>query len=278
MTKQFITYLASIVIVVGAAFGGWHVLRTPLRHTTSPQSGAQNQTTSPDGQTSESAIDWADDRVLVGASHNVFVGKVVAEVGSKKYPWAMNPTIEFAVHPIVNIKGNLQEETVIGQFKGSDPLLEVGSTYIFASRYHAEDNLYSIGVYPYDYRMLTQDVNSSDAQIKVLAQNNDIATGYQKAYTSETGFPYDIKHNAAYNSYASRHYDAQGNLIDDTVVLHEQYMAAHPSTSTEAAPAAESVSPAPDQSTTPDATPSAVQSDTTSPAPSDAPTDTPVQS
>ena len=39
-------------------------------------------------------------------------------------------------------------------------------------------------------------------------------------------------------SYASRHFDASGQLIDDTVVLHEQYMAAHPSSGAQpAAPA-----------------------------------------
>jgi len=53
----------------------------------------------------------------------------------------------------------------------------------------------------------------------------------QAAYPSEKLLPADVRDNKAYNSYASRHYDVYGQLIDDTVVLHEQYMAAHPPTS-----------------------------------------------
>jgi hypothetical protein len=52
----------------------------------------------------------ADDRVLVGASHDVSVGKVLARVGTRMLDLGEGnsvPISQFTVEPIFNIKGNL---------------------------------------------------------------------------------------------------------------------------------------------------------------------------
>jgi hypothetical protein len=113
-----------------------------------------------------------------------------------------------------------------------------------------------------------------------LAENTDKVKALKAAYPNER-LGSDVRDNTNWNSYASRHYDAYGALIDDTVVLHEQYIAAHPSTSTEptasAAPTNDSaVSSGPedapasslDASVSPSTAPT---SDVASPTPSDTP-------
>jgi hypothetical protein len=86
-----------------------------------------------------------------------------------------------------------------------------------------------------------------------MAANDEKVKALQAAYPNEILDEADVGANRSWNSYSSRHYDAQGNLIDDTVELHKQFEAAHPSpaantpTDTTApaanAPAADSVSP-----------------------------------
>jgi hypothetical protein len=76
--------------------------------------------------------------------------------------------------------------------------------------------------------LITSDAGANDAQIKALAETNHRLKQLETAYPNEILFDVDLNNNWTYNSYASRHYDAQGSLIDDTVELHKAYMAAHP--------------------------------------------------
>src|SRR5258707_718270 len=67
------------------------------------------------------AIPLADDRVLMGASHNVFIGKVISQIGTRAVDLGhgnMIPVSQFSVEPISNIKGNLQGTVTVEQSGG----------------------------------------------------------------------------------------------------------------------------------------------------------------
>jgi hypothetical protein len=236
-------------------------------------------------------INFADDRILLGDTHNAFVGRVLRKIGNRHLPATPGPSSQYEVNIISNIKGNLQGIVTVNQFEFDTPFLQLGSTYVFATRYHRDEGVYIIVYYPYQYQLLTDDVTLSDEQLKTLAENNDRVKALQVAYPNEE-LGSDIRDHMTWNSYASRHYDAQGQLIDDTVVLHEQYLAAHPSTaptasptdSASTAPAAQAPAPAaapannPATSSAPsDVPPSDVASPTATPGASASPTPTPDQ-
>src|SRR5712692_5597487 len=67
------------------------------------------------------AIPLADDRVLMGASHNVFVGKVISQIGTRAEPLSSGkaiPITQFSVELISNVKGNLQGTVTVEQSGG----------------------------------------------------------------------------------------------------------------------------------------------------------------
>jgi hypothetical protein len=243
--------------------------------------------------------DFSDDHVLMGWRSNVFVGKVLNKSGSKdlmsKDDPSYAPTSQYTVRILLNIKGNLRGTMMLYQYEErGNPLLQIGSTYTFAAIYSRAMDLYGIVYYPYDYTLLTDDQVLSDAQLQALAENDDRTKALQAAYPNELLSKENAQNGFSYNSYASRQYDASGQLIDDTVVLHEQYMAAHPSDAIPSdmpannppsdngapqanAPAAGSVSPSatPGQSTAPDVSVSVAPTDSPTPTPTDSPTPLP---
>ena len=89
------------------------------------------------------AFDTSNPRKLVGFSDNVFVGKVIEQVGTK----SLNdyPETQFKVEVLDNIKGDLSGTVKVNQQGGNewnkivvfegDKLLEAGQTYLFATRY-----------------------------------------------------------------------------------------------------------------------------------------------
>ena len=106
-------------------------------------------------------MDVSDDRVLVGAAHNVFIGKVVAQTGSKPNTppveagdvLGFSPQTQVSVEVLENIKGNLNGTITVSQYGGyeeksdasqlvlieDDKLLEPGKTYLFATRFNDID-------------------------------------------------------------------------------------------------------------------------------------------
>jgi hypothetical protein len=62
------------------------------------------------------AANYADDAILMGASHNVFVGKVIAQVGNKEL--AGSPITQFSVEVMSNTKGDLKDTVVVNQLAG----------------------------------------------------------------------------------------------------------------------------------------------------------------
>lgn len=91
------------------------------------------------------SFDVTDDRELVGAAHNVFVGKVIAQTGTTIDPYLRT---QFSVEVLENIKGNLTGTVTVSQKGGyenlegkqyliitkGDKLLEPDETYLFVTR------------------------------------------------------------------------------------------------------------------------------------------------
>ena len=187
-----------------------------------------------------------NDRNLVGISHNVFVGKVIERTkyeaeGAFTQHW-------YAVNVMYNIKGNLRGTVVVHLAPGGRGL-QSGLTYLIAAQYDSKGGWYTISAPEYDRKLISEDPNLTNDQLNILAEQDKRVQALQAAYPSEIIFAGHIKYNTVYNSYASRRFDANGEVIDDTVELRKQLEAA--AASPIESPA-ESVPPSP----TPEASPS----------------------
>lgn len=172
------------------------------------------------------AADFSDDRILMGASHNVFVGKVIKQVGNKSID--DTPKTQFAVEVIHNIKGSLQGTVVVDQTGGykngilylahggdvvgpvdpadkgsadTDTLFEVGATYLFATRYSERDNWYTFISHPNGRKLISRDANLDKTKLEALSQNNERVVVLREAYKNEILLDVDVKTNNARNSY-----------------------------------------------------------------------------
>ncbi len=168
--------------------------------------------------------DLADDRKLVGYSQNVFVGRVIKQVGSKS-PIAYIPKTQFRVDIIFNIKGGLQGAVVVSQsggyrngvlyvvrggdvygpsgMDGAAYFLRPGVTYLFATRYRNQENWYDLIAFPTASKIISDDSVLSVSQLQVLAANNSRVKGLQAAYPNEILLENDIHYNNTLNSYQS---------------------------------------------------------------------------
>ena len=99
-----------------------------------------------------SVINASDDRELSGFADNIFVGKVVAKISSKKL--LQIPETQFKVQVLDNIKGELKGNVTVRQLGGQDgtklylhhgdALLEPGKTYLFATRFLESEKWHTV--------------------------------------------------------------------------------------------------------------------------------------
>lgn len=176
------------------------------------------------------AIDLNDDRVLMGASHNVFVGRVVSQIATIAVPAGSNgtlPVTQFSVEPVLNIKGNLQGTVTVEQFGGyqngvlyvtdggdafvssnasvgGSHLMRPGSTYLFTTRYQ-NDGAYYLWAAPPASKLISQDSNLSNNQLQALAESDERVQQLQAAYPNEVLVADDVRTGNTRNSYVSTH-------------------------------------------------------------------------
>jgi hypothetical protein len=164
------------------------------------------------------AADFSDDKVLVGASHNIFIGKVVKQAGTQER--GIGPETQFEVEVIDNIKGSLKGSVTIDQeggykngvlyvvkddtsTKSDNPyLLQPGSTYLLTTRYNEKEGWYTINPYPTADKLLSSSVTDVD-QLKALAAKDSRVQALQVAYKNEIPLREDVKAGNALNSYQS---------------------------------------------------------------------------
>lgn len=160
------------------------------------------------------AADFSDNKVLMGASHNVFIGKVVRQVGDKER--GIGPETQFQVAVIDNIKGDLHGTVTVNQqggYKdgvlyvvgedGGGSLLQPGSTYLFATRYNEQQDWYTLNSYPAASKLLSSNANAQTASLKTLADNDSRVQQLKAAYPHEILIDADIAHNNTRNSFES---------------------------------------------------------------------------
>ena len=121
---------------------------------------------------------------VVGFSDNVFLGKVIKQVGTKSL--SVYPETQFEVEVMDNIKGELKGTVKVNQaggFEGDelflmedDKQLIEGNTYLFATRYLKEENWYTVIPVGGDIPV------NSDEEKKELIEK------YKKAYEEEIPF------------------------------------------------------------------------------------------
>jgi len=165
--------------------------------------------------------DFSNDKVLVGASHNIFIGKVVQSLGSKDL--GNGPETQYSVEVIDNIKGNLQGNVTVDQEGGyvngilyvigddaslpqkddTNYLLQPGATYLLATRYNQKENWYTLNSYPTASKLLSSDSTMDYGQLKTLAEQDQRVQQLKVAYPNEILLDADVQHNNALNSYKS---------------------------------------------------------------------------
>lgn len=159
--------------------------------------------------------DFINPRVLVGASHNAFVGKVIRQVGSERHDlW---PETQFEVQVISNIKGNLEGIVIVNQEGGykdrvlyvfelgdSDSyMLEPGSTYLMATRYSKQYGWYTVISHEAGKKLITNDDSKDEAQLRAMIENDSRVAELEGAYKHEILLDADVKNNNTLNSYNS---------------------------------------------------------------------------
>lgn len=164
------------------------------------------------------AADFSNDKILVGAAHNIFVGKVIKQSGVSKSSTGVET--QFEVEVINNIKGDLKDTVIVNQVGGNDNgtlyvvgdkddkqnpqsyMLQPGSTYLLTTRYSSKYNWYTINSYPTANKLLTSADISTD-QVTSLALKDQRVQQLEDAYKNEIPLEVDVKNNNALNSYQS---------------------------------------------------------------------------
>ena len=165
----------------------------------------------------------------MGASHNVFIGNVLSQIGTIGQSIGGGrafPLSQLSVEPIYNIKGNLQgtvSEEQAGGYQngvlivseggdmfgpsnkpGAGYLLQPGSTYLLATRYQ-DDGSYYLWAFPTGAKLISDDSNLGDSQLQSIAANDERVQQLEVAYPNEVLFSQDVRNGNTRNSWISLH-------------------------------------------------------------------------
>jgi hypothetical protein len=145
------------------------------------------------------AAEFSDDRILVGAAHNVFAGKVLKRIRTVRHTGLPHSRFEVAV--ILNVKGDLRETVFLDQLgaeqKGlirrrtpaadDTPPLQEGSTYVFATRSPAlnPEQIFRLNSHSNATTLLTKDATLSTEKLKSLVDSHPRIHALREAYKNE---------------------------------------------------------------------------------------------
>jgi hypothetical protein len=175
------------------------------------------------GMNAQYDANYGDDRVLVGGSNNVFVGKVIKQSGVASRVSA--PETQFLVEVIDNIKGKLQGTVIVSQFGGykngvlyimsgetgdslhsgdnANYFLQPGLTYLLSTRGPSPENFYVLNSYPTAYKVISTDKTLSSEQLLELSKNDIRVKALLLAYPNEILLEADIARLGTPNSFVS---------------------------------------------------------------------------
>lgn len=161
------------------------------------------------------AADYSNDQILMGASHNVFVARIIREIEVRDYYTI--PNTMFEVEIIANVKGNLQGHAVVGQEGGlkngmlylmdngvkfEDYFLKPGNTYLLATRYSPGGNWHLLNFHSNARKLINKEDVLFD-ELTEIAKDDNKVKNLKEAYKNEILLEADIKHNNILNSYKS---------------------------------------------------------------------------
>lgn len=222
MKYQSITIFTLIGIVT---FSGYTAFSHPT-HQLPPQSSTNLAAPALSVIDTQYENDFSDDKILMGGFHNVFIGKVIAQTGTRYRLPEMNAGLEtqYSVHVLTSIKGELNGDVTVEQAGGvengkiiamegdvegaqrdgaSSPLLQIGSTYILATRGDGTEGYYMLGTNPYAKKLISSDPNQSDDALAALADQNPRTEALKSAYPDETPMKEDVIRGTTHNSFQS---------------------------------------------------------------------------
>jgi len=156
--------------------------------------------------------DFSNNQILMGASHNVFVGKVLAQVGTNDFMG--DPATQFSVQIIDNIKGELKDTVIINQSGGykdgvlyvmdeGGALLQPGATYLLATRYDTDAHYYTLNPHENASKLLSTDSTLSSAALRTLIAKDPKVRALQAAYPNEELLQADVYHANTRNNFKS---------------------------------------------------------------------------
>lgn len=167
--------------------------------------------------------DFSKDDILVGASHNIFVGKVLSQSGAKKL--GSTPEAQFAVEVIRNIKGELSGEVTVNQLGGfedgtlymferdlpfvtntdsdTDYMLQPGQMYVLSTRYNADEHWYTLNTFPTARKLIRMNAELPTPAILSLIDHDQRVLELRGAYPHEAPLLADVANENARNSFAA---------------------------------------------------------------------------
>ncbi|AMY56459.1 hypothetical protein [Rhodococcoides fascians] len=146
-TQKFSLVLAGAAVLAVAACGSGNDV--PAAEGAPPTSAVAARTVS-----QSAVVDTSNLVQLAGLAHHVFVGQVLEQSGTKAL--GEIPETQFRVSITQSYKGDLAGDVVVNQQGGldpetqtqvlvdDDPMLEVGTSYLFATRYLPSENWHTL--------------------------------------------------------------------------------------------------------------------------------------
>jgi len=157
-------------------------------------------------------VNYADNSILMGASHDVFVGKILTQVSNKDF--AGNIATQFRVEVLENIKGDLKDTVIVNQEGGekdgelyliedSNGLLQPGFTYLLSTRYDPEGDYHTLNPHENASKLLSSDANINKKELKALVDKDAKVKSLEAAYPNEELLQADVYHANTRNNFAA---------------------------------------------------------------------------
>jgi hypothetical protein len=186
---------------------------------------------------------FSDNRVLAGSADNIFVGKVIRQMGNKSNrPWR-GAEGQFETKVIMNIKGNLEGSVIVDQIGGykdgkfymqgldfavgnmskpEDYVLNPGSTYLFASRQDDQENWQIVSIPGLSWQIISSDSDISEVQLLQIIKSSDSVLALKEAYINEIHTRADISHGRNTNAFNSLPVNEQEKIKAEVAQMKEE--------------------------------------------------------
>ncbi|MCM6772009.1 hypothetical protein NDR87_03050 [Nocardia sp. CDC159] len=142
------------------------------------------------------AFDPGDQRQLAGWADAVFVGTVMEKSGTDSRMPAL-PETQFRVKVVETLKGNPTESVTVNQQGGyvagkgelvlvyNDQMISVGKSYLFATRYLAEKNWYTVAPRIGDVELTPAELQAVESSLRTRSSEPEIVRRMRDSITNQ---------------------------------------------------------------------------------------------